>query len=124
MAKIVIAEDEPDILELIAYTLRFAGHEVFTAENGQAALELTRSEHPDLSLLDIRMPVMNGFDACRQIKLDAETADIPVVFLSAKGQKHEIAQGYEAGAEEYLLKPFSPAQLIERIGFILAKYGK
>jgi DNA-binding response OmpR family regulator len=124
MAKIVIAEDEPDIRELIAFTLRFAGHEVFAGSNGQEGYDLTKSEHPDLVLFDVRMPKMTGYDACRKVKADPETAHIPVIFLSAKGQENEIAQGIAAGADEYLLKPFAPDQLTERIKSILAKQGK
>lgn len=124
MAKIVIAEDEPDIRELIAFTLRFAGHEVIAGANGEEGYELTKKEHPDLSMFDVRMPKMTGYDACRKIKADPEIAHIPVVFLSAKGQENEIGQGMDAGAEEYLLKPFAPDQLADRIKTILAKYGK
>jgi DNA-binding response OmpR family regulator len=124
MAKIVIAEDEPDIRELIAFTLRFAGHEVIAGSNGEEGYNLTKKEHPDLSMFDVRMPKMTGYDACKKIKADPEIAHIPVIFLSAKGQENEIEQGMEAGADEYLLKPFAPDQLAERIKTILAKYGK
>jgi DNA-binding response OmpR family regulator len=124
MAKIVIAEDEPDIRELIAFTLRFAGHEVIAGSNGEEGYDLTKKEHPDLSMFDVRMPKMTGYDACKKIKADPEIAHIPVIFLSAKGQENEIEQGMEAGAEEYLLKPFAPDQLAERIKAILAKHGK
>ena len=124
MAKIVIAEDEPDIRELIAFTLRFAGHEVIAGSNGEEGYNLTKKEHPDLSMFDVRMPKMTGYDACKKIKADPEIAHIPVIFLSAKGQENEIEQGMEAGADEYLLKPFAPDQLAERIKIILAKYGK
>lgn len=124
MAKIVIAEDEPDIRELIAFTLRIAGHEVITGGNGQEGYDLTKQEHPDLVIFDVRMPKMTGYDACRLIKADPEISDIPVIFLSAKGQESEIAQGLAAGADEYLLKPFAPDQLTERVKAILADYGK
>jgi len=124
MAKIVIAEDEPDIRELIAFTLRFAGHEVIAGANGEEGYELTKREHPDLSMFDVRMPKMTGYDACKKIKADPEIAHTPVIFLSAKGQENEIEQGMEAGADDYLLKPFAPDQLAERIKTILAKYGK
>jgi DNA-binding response OmpR family regulator len=124
MAKIVIAEDEPDIRELIAFTLRFAGHEVIAGSNGQEGYDLTKAEHPDLAMFDVRMPKMTGYDACKKIKADPEIAHIPVIFLSAKGQENEIEQGIAAGAEEYLLKPFAPDQLTERVKAILAKYGK
>jgi DNA-binding response OmpR family regulator len=124
MTKILIAEDEPDIRDLIAFTLRFAGYEVVTGINGEEAVQLARKELPDLILLDVRMPKMTGYDACKEIKADETLKDIPVVFLSAKGQEAEIRDGMEAGAEEYLLKPFAPDQLTERVRAVLAKFGK
>ena len=124
MAKILIAEDEPDIRDLVAFTLRFAGYEVVTASNGEDAVILAPKEVPDLILMDVRMPRMTGYDACRLIKMEEKLKDIPVVFLSAKGQESEIQTGLGAGAEEYLLKPFAPDQLIDRVRSILAKYGK
>lgn len=124
MAKIVIAEDERDIRDLIAFTLRFAGHEVAAASNGEEAVELAEKENPDLILLDVRMPRMTGYDACRAIKAKPEFVDTPVVFLSAKGQESEIETGMDAGAEEYMLKPFAPDQLTSRVAEILARFGK
>jgi DNA-binding response OmpR family regulator len=124
MAKILIAEDEPDIRELVAFTLRFAGYEVVSATNGEEAVQLASREYPDLILMDVRMPRMTGYDACRVMKADAELKDIPVVFLSAKGQEAEIQNGLDVGAEEYLLKPFAPDQLTERVRAILLKFGK
>jgi CheY-like chemotaxis protein len=124
MAKILIAEDERDIRDLVAFTLRFAGHEVVAAANGEEAVQLAPSANPDLILMDVRMPRMTGYDACRVMKSNPDLKDIPVVFLSAKGQESEIQTGLEAGAEEYLLKPFAPDQLTERVKAILAKFGK
>ena len=124
MAKILIAEDEPDIRDLVAFTLRFAGYEVVTAANGEEAVLLAPRENPDLILMDVRMPRMTGYDACRLIKSEERLKDIPVVFLSAKGQENEIQTGLVAGAEEYMLKPFALDQLIDRVRSILSKYGK
>ncbi len=124
MAKILIAEDEPDIRELVAFTLRFVGYEVVAASNGEEAVQTASREFPDLILMDVRMPRMTGYDACRIMKGNAELKDIPVVFLSAKGQESEIQTGLEAGAEEYLLKPFAPDQLTDRVRAILSKFGK
>ena len=124
MTKILIAEDEPDIRDLIAFTLRFAGYEVVTGSNGEEAVQLAKQESPDLILLDVRMPRMTGYDACIEIKADPTLKDVPVVFLSAKGQETEIRIGMDAGAEEYLLKPFAPDQLTERVRSVLAKFGK
>jgi|SRR6266540_3185093 len=124
MARILIAEDEPDIRELVAFTLRFAGHEVTTTANGEEALNQASQLVPDIIIMDVRMPRMTGYDACRAMKADTTLKDIPVVFLSAKGQDSEIQTGLDVGAEEYLLKPFAPDQLAERIKTILAKFGK
>jgi CheY-like chemotaxis protein len=124
MTKILIAEDEPDIRELVAFTLRFGGYEVVAASNGEEALNAAGREFPDLILMDVRMPKMTGYEACRLMKANEKLKDIPVVFLSAKGQDAEIQTGLEAGAEEYLLKPFSPDQLTNRVRAILAKFGK
>jgi CheY-like chemotaxis protein len=93
MAKILIAEDERDIRDLIAFTLRFAGHEVYAAANGEEAVEIAPRVNPDLILMDVRMPRMTGYEACRLIKENSDLKDIPVVFLSAKGQENEIQQG-------------------------------
>jgi CheY-like chemotaxis protein len=124
MAKILIAEDERDIRDLVAFTLRFAGYEVFAASNGEEAVAMAPNVSPDLILMDVRMPRMTGYEACRILKLDPDLKDIPIVFLSAKGQEAEIQQGLEAGAEEYLLKPFAPDQLTSHVKSILAKFGK
>ncbi len=124
MAKILIAEDEPDIRELVAFTLRFAGYEVVAASNGEDAVHMASREFPDLILMDVRMPRMTGYDACRVMKSSEELKDIPIVFLSAKGQEAEIQTGLDAGAEEYLLKPFAPDQLTDRVRAILLKFGK
>lgn len=124
MAKILIAEDERDIRDLIAFTLRFAGHEVFAAANGEEAVEMAPKVNPDLILMDVRMPRMTGYEACKVMKANPDLKDIPVVFLSAKGQENEIQQGLDVGAEEYLLKPFAPDQLSKRVKEILTKFGK
>lgn len=119
MTKILIAEDERDIRDLITFTLRYNGYEVVAATNGEEALALTRQEKPDLVILDVRMPRLTGYDVCRQIKADPELQHIPVVFLSAKGQESEVQAGMEAGAVDYILKPFSPDQLVSRIASLV-----
>jgi len=124
MAKILIAEDERDIRDLVAFTLRFAGHEVVTATNGEEAVTTAAETNPDLILMEVRMPRMTGYEACKVMKARADLKDIPIVFLTARGQESEIQQGLDAGAEEYLLKPFAPDQLTTRVKAILAKFGK
>jgi len=123
MVRILVAEDEKDILELIAFTLRFAGFDVLLAVNGIEAVELAVAEQPDLIILDVRMPRMTGYEACRQLKENPRTSTIPVVFLSAKGQETEIQQGLESGAEEYILKPFAPEELTDQVRDILQRSG-
>ncbi len=120
MARILIAEDERDIRDLINFTLSFAGHEVTATANGEEAYEKAREISPDLILLDVRMPRMTGYEACEKIKADETTRHIPVVFLSAKGQEKEVQTGLDVGAIEYILKPFAPDQLTERVNAILA----
>jgi DNA-binding response OmpR family regulator len=123
MAKILIAEDERDIRDLIEFTLKYAGHEVIKAANGAEAVELASAQRPDLILLDVRMPRMTGYEACRILKNDDGVKDIPIVFLSAKGQQSEMDTGLDAGAYDYILKPFAPDQLTRRIAEILTKFG-
>ena len=124
MAKILIAEDEKDIRDLVTFLLQFAGHEVIATVNGEEAYETAKVENPDLIMMDVRMPKMTGYEACVKIKQEDSLKEIPVVFLSAKGQESEVATGLEAGATEYLIKPFSPDQLTEKVSAILAAYGK
>jgi DNA-binding response OmpR family regulator len=124
MAKILIAEDERDIRDLITFTLRFAGHEVIATGNGEEAFERALIEKPDLIMMDVRMPRMTGYEACERMKAEDSIKNIPVVFLSAKGQDSEVNTGLEAGAVEYILKPFSPDQLTDRVKSILKQYGK
>jgi DNA-binding response OmpR family regulator len=124
MTKILIAEDERDIRDLITFTLRFAGYEVVAASNGEEAVALALQEIPDLIISDVRMPRMNGYEACEKIKAEEKTKDIPVIFLSAKGQDAEIQTGLNVGAAEYLLKPFAPDQLTSRIQAVLEKHKK
>lgn len=124
MSKILIAEDERDIRDLVAFTLRFAGHEVVAVANGEEAVTAARQELPDLILMDVRMPRMTGYEACEKMKADPDLENIPVVFLSAKGQDAEIRTGLEAGAAEYLLKPFAPSELTQRVSELLEKYHR
>ncbi len=123
MPKILVAEDERDIRELIGFTLRFAGFEVVLASNGAEVVERAPEEQPDLILLDVRMPKMTGYEACRQLKENPATSSIPIVFLSAKGQDGEIKQGLDSGAVEYIVKPFAPDELTNQVKDILRRAG-
>ncbi|HVU12899.1 MAG TPA: response regulator [Phototrophicaceae bacterium] len=125
MAHILVAEDERDIRELINFTLMFAGHTVTLAANGADAVEkataaLASGSKPDLIMMDVRMPKLTGYEACRQLKEIADFKETPVVFLSAKGQDEEIQTGMKVGASAYILKPFSPDDLTRRVADILA----
>jgi two-component system alkaline phosphatase synthesis response regulator PhoP len=125
MAKILIAEDERDIRDLIEFTLSaYAGHQVFKASNGAEAVEMAPQVLPDLIMMDVRMPRMTGYEACVAMKKIDTVKDIPVVFLSAKGQESEIDTGLDAGAYDYILKPFAPAELASRVAEILKKFNK
>lgn len=123
MAHILIAEDERDIRELIKFTLTFAGHQITEAANGEEAVEKAKEVIPDLIMTDVRMPKMTGYEACKLIKANDSTKHIPVVILSAKGQDEEVDKGKEAGADDYILKPFAPDKLTERVAEILEKLG-
>lgn len=128
MAHILVAEDERDIRELINFTLMFAGHTVTLAANGAEAVEkataaLAGGAKLDLIMMDVRMPRLTGYEACRQIKQLDEFKDTPVVFLSAKGQDEEIQTGLSVGASAYILKPFSPDELTRRVAGLLNGNG-
>jgi len=123
MSKILVVEDERDIRELIGFTLRFAGFEVVLAANGAEAIEKAPQVQPDLILLDVRMPRMTGYEACRHLKENPATSTIPIVFLSAKGQDGEIKRGLDSGAVEYIVKPFAPDELTSQVKDILQRVG-
>jgi CheY-like chemotaxis protein len=121
---ILVAEDERDIRELIVITLKTNGlTNIIQVSNGEDAVAETKAHKPVLILMDVRMPQMTGYEACQKLKDDPDTSDIPVVFLSAKGQDTEIKRGIELGAEEYILKPFSPDELYRRVVNILERSG-
>jgi len=121
---ILVAEDERDIRELIVFTLQLGGFNVVEVPNGVEAVKKAQELKPDLILMDVRMPKMTGYEACKALKSAEDTKEIPIVFLSAKGQEAEVNTGLELGAEEYFLKPFAPDELSERVNKILSKYGK
>ena len=105
MAKILIAEDERDIRDLVAFTLRFAGYEVFAASNGEEAVEMAPKVNPDLILMDVRMPRMTGYEACKAMKADPDLKDIPVVFLSAKARKAKSNKVWKPVRRNIYLNP-------------------
>jgi DNA-binding response OmpR family regulator len=121
MTKILIAEDEPDIRDLISLTLQFGGYEVVSAKDGIEAVSAAQNDQFDLILMDVRMPRMTGYEACRVLRSDAATRGIPIIFLSAKGQETEVQAGLDAGADDYILKPFAPDILTEKIKEVLQR---
>lgn len=124
MAKILVAEDDRDIRELVSLTLEFAGFEVVSASNGAETVELATRELPDLILMDVRMPLMTGYQACEALKQIPETQNTPVVFLSAKGQESEIQEGMGVGAVRYILKPLAPDDLVAQVKQVLEELGQ
>jgi DNA-binding response OmpR family regulator len=114
--RILIVEDQPDICKLIRMTLEFGDFEIHEAHDGEAGLNMARAIKPHVMLLDVMMPgLLDGYQVCTRIKQDAELRQIQVVMLTARGQATDLAAGEAAGADAYLVKPFSPLELIERV---------
>jgi two-component system alkaline phosphatase synthesis response regulator PhoP len=119
--KILVVDDEIYIVHILDFSLGMEGYEVLTALDGEQALEKARAEHPDLIVLDIMMPKLDGYETCKMLKAEAGTKDIPVILLSAKGRNVDQKIGFEVGADDYITKPFSPRKLVERINAILGQ---
>ena len=113
--KILAADDEPHILRVVKDKLENAGFTVITATNGEEAVQAALREKPDLILLDVMKPKMNGFEACRKLRAEAAFANTPILLLTARGQEVDKKMGLEAGANEYISKPFSPRQLLQYV---------
>jgi len=119
--RIIAIEDEPDILEVVQYNLRREGYEVTGVENGEDGLNLVRKENPDLVLLDLMLPGMDGLEVCRRLKYEAATRSIPVIMVTAKGEESDVVLGLEVGADDYLTKPFGPRELVARVRAVLRR---
>jgi two-component system phosphate regulon response regulator PhoB len=119
--KILVVEDEQDILELLTYNLEKEGYDTFSALTGEEALQMVYDINPDLILLDLMLPGVDGLEVCKQLKQDARTKEIPVLMVTAKGEDSDIITGLEIGADDYLAKPFSPKVLIARIRSVLRR---
>ena len=113
--RILVCDDDPVILRLLEVNLQLEGYEVLTATNGEEAVEVATREKPDLILLDIMMPRMDGYQAVKHIKADETTKHIPVVFVSAKAQQADVDLGKSYGVADYLTKPFDPTEMIELV---------
>ncbi|HEY8630407.1 MAG TPA: response regulator [Gaiellaceae bacterium] len=118
---ILIADDDPDILELVAFRLERAGYEIVRAADGEEALQLVSERLPDLAVLDVMMPKLTGYEVTRCIREDEATNGIPVILLTARVQEADVERGFEAGADDYLKKPFSPEELRARVQAILGR---
>lgn len=121
MKRILAVDDEPHILKLISFSLRSHGFEVLEASDGLSAVSVAQAEHPDLILLDVMMPALDGYEACRRIKANPETAAIPIFMLTAKTQTAEHQTGYDAGAKDYITKPFTPKDLVATVETFFAE---
>ena len=117
--RILAVDDEPHILKLVSFSLRAKGFDVLEATDGLSAIEIAETEQPDLILMDVMMPALDGYEACRRIKANPKTAHIPVVMLTAKTQVAEQKAGLDAGALDYVCKPFTPKDLVAQVnGFL------
>jgi DNA-binding response OmpR family regulator len=116
-----VADDDDDIRDLVAFRLDRAGYEVLRAGDGQEALDLARQHIPDLAVLDVMMPKLTGYDVTREMRADATTSRIPVILLTARVQEADVARGFEAGADDYVKKPFSPQELKARVQAVLGR---
>ena len=119
MSKILIVEDDPDIRELLRFNLEKAGYTLFLAEDGEKALTLARKHSPDIILLDLMLPGVDGLEVCRTLKKDPELQRIPVIMVTAKGEEMDRVVGLELGADDYVVKPFSLREVVLRIRKIL-----
>lgn len=119
--KILLVDDEPDILEIIGFNLEREGYEVFTAPNGRKALEIARKQKPDLVLLDVMMPEMDGMDTCRELREDPSLKDTLIAFLTARNEDYSQIAGFDAGADDYISKPIKPRVLVSRVKALLRR---
>lgn len=120
-AKILVVDDDPDIRRLVQYNLEKEGYQAITAPDGEQALRLVASEMPQLVILDLMLPDMDGLEFCRKMKQDEPTSGIPIIMLTAKGEEVDRVVGFELGAEDYITKPFSPRELVLRVKAILKR---
>jgi DNA-binding response OmpR family regulator len=118
---VLVADDEEDVLNLVALQLERAALEVVKAANGDEALRLVREQQPDLAVLDVMMPGLNGYEVVTEMRKAAETRDIPVLLLTARAGGVDIMHGYEVGADDYLRKPFKPQELREHVDTLLGR---
>jgi two-component system, OmpR family, phosphate regulon response regulator PhoB len=114
-ASVLVAEDDEDIRDLVTFRLEQSGYQVIAVDSGPAALAAAKARHPDLAVLDVSMPGMSGIDVCRLLRTDPATADISIIMLTARARDVDVELGLSAGADDYLIKPFSPRELVSRV---------
>ncbi len=119
--RILVVDDEEDILELVRFNLQKAGYVVLCATSGEKAVELARKEQPDLLVLDLMLPGMDGLDVAKFLKNNTETKDIPIIMLTARGEEADVVTGLELGADDYMTKPFSPRILLARVKAVIRR---
>lgn len=120
-AKILIVDDEPDILEILEYNLRKEGYYIFTSSNGKDGLEIAIKEIPDLIILDIMMPVMDGIETCRHLREVSSLRNTTIAFLTARAEEYSQIAGFEAGADDYIVKPIKPRIFVSRVSALLRR---
>lgn len=118
---ILIADDDPDILALVSFRLERAGYEVVQARNGEEAVQMALARRPDLAVIDVMMPRIDGYEATRQLRQHEGTSRMPIILLTARVQEEDIARGFDAGADDYVKKPFSPQELGSRVQAVLGR---
>ena len=118
---ILVADDDDDVRELVVFRLERAGYDVLTAADGEQAVELARERHPDLCVIDVMMPKLDGYQVTRRLRETEGLSTVPVLLLTASVQEAAVAEGFEAGADDYVKKPFSPQELLERVASVLAR---
>jgi DNA-binding response OmpR family regulator len=118
---ILIADDDPDILALVSFRLERAGYEIVQARNGEEAVQVALARRPDLAVIDVMMPRIDGYEATRQLRQHEETSRMPIILLTARVQEEDIARGFDAGADDYVKKPFSPQELGSRVHAVLGR---
>jgi len=121
MASVLVVDDDPDVCDLVTYKLEQSGFEVRRASDGDGALREVARRAPDLVLLDIMMPGISGLEVLERWRSDQATAGIPVVLLTAKAQENDVERGFELGADDYVVKPFSPRELVRRVTAVLSR---
>ena len=118
---VLVADDDPDILTLVGFRLERAGYEVLPARDGEEALALALERQPDLAILDVMMPKLDGYEVTQRLRDNPATSGMPVILLTARVQEADITRGFEAGADDYIKKPFSPHELRARVQAILGR---